>query len=316
MALRAVPDHPKFAELKAILNQPKGSALGWLEAMWHFAGRFTPQGNIGKYSDVAIEAWVEWNGKPGELIAALVESKWIDVDSVHRLLVHDWAQHSDKATKNSLMRSKLTFCTPGVRTEIHGVRTEVPESGTAYGLPVPVPVPEPVPEPVKKQKPSPKEKPSVDVRHTEFKKSFDGYYLRMNSIPAPWDGQEGKSLSRWLIANPTITREQWNRILNNRRRSPVAQGKRLSTWIESAISWLGGIADEWGKEIKNNGSSRITSQSKQAATVEAGRTVIANLLGMDRNGVDEDWGADGGAGEPGEDFIDGERVGGYSRVVT
>lgn len=184
-------------------------------------------------------------------------------------------------------------------------------SGMLEECPLPLPLPN-----TKKQKHSPKEKPSVDVRHTEFKKSFDGYYRRLNSAPAPWDGQEGKSLSNWLIANPTITGEQWNRILNNRRRSPVAQGKRLSMWINLAICWLGGIADEWGKEIKNNGSSRITSQSKQAATVEAGRAVIANLLGMDRDGVNEDWGPDGGAGEPGEDFIDGERVGGYSRVVT
>src|ERR1700676_33196 len=42
MALRAVPDHPKFAALKAALGTPKGATLGWLEALWHFTGRFTP----------------------------------------------------------------------------------------------------------------------------------------------------------------------------------------------------------------------------------------------------------------------------------
>lgn len=47
MALRAVPDHPKFAELKAILGQPKGPVAGWLEMMWHFTGRFTPKGTLG-----------------------------------------------------------------------------------------------------------------------------------------------------------------------------------------------------------------------------------------------------------------------------
>lgn len=141
MALRAVPDHPKFAELKAILNQPKGPVAGWLEMMWHFTGRFTPQGNIGKYTDMAIEAWVEWNGEPGALIEAFVKAGWIDRDPVHRLLVHDWAEHADKATKNALGRSKIAFCTPGVRTEI-------PEVGTPYRPPVPEPVPVPVPEPV------------------------------------------------------------------------------------------------------------------------------------------------------------------------
>ncbi len=51
MALRAVPDHPKFADLMARLGRPKYVALGCLEAVWHFTGRFTPQGNIGKYTD-------------------------------------------------------------------------------------------------------------------------------------------------------------------------------------------------------------------------------------------------------------------------
>jgi hypothetical protein len=65
MALRAVPDHPKFYRLKTILHLNRGSALGYLEGTWHFCARFTPQGNIGKYSDEEIEAWLEWDGEPG-----------------------------------------------------------------------------------------------------------------------------------------------------------------------------------------------------------------------------------------------------------
>jgi len=148
VALRAVPDHPKFSHLKALLGCPKGVALGYLECLWHFAGRFTPQGNIGKYQDKAIESWIEWEGEPGALIAALVESKWLDRDDQHRLLVHDWAHHADKATKNALTRGKLTFCTPTVRIDSQAVRTPSPTCGTAYGLPEPVP--EPVPEPESK----------------------------------------------------------------------------------------------------------------------------------------------------------------------
>ena len=109
MALRAVPDHPKFANLKAILKQPKGPVAGWLEMIWHFTGRFTPQGDIGKYTDETIETWVEWDGEPGFLIAALIQTGWLDRDDLHRLLVHDWAEHADKATKNSMIRRKLHF---------------------------------------------------------------------------------------------------------------------------------------------------------------------------------------------------------------
>jgi hypothetical protein len=147
MALRAVPDHPKFADLKARLGRPKYVALGCLEAIWHFTGRFTPQGNLGKYTDQAIEAWVEWDGEPGALIAALIGAGWLDADPVHRLLVHDWAQHADKATKNALGRAHVGFCTDPVRTPSVQSTDEKPESGTVSRLPEPVPVPVPVPEP-------------------------------------------------------------------------------------------------------------------------------------------------------------------------
>src|ERR1700687_3950916 len=109
MALRAVDDHPKLARLKAILKCGRCQAMGCLEAVWHFTGRFTPQGNLGKYSDAEIEAWVEWWGEPGIFIPALVEAGWVDRDQVHRLVVHDWDKHADDATRLSLKRQKMPF---------------------------------------------------------------------------------------------------------------------------------------------------------------------------------------------------------------
>ena len=160
MALRAVPDHPKFADLQARLDFPRYATLGVLEALWHFCGRFTPQGNIGKYPDSAIEAWLGWKGEPGALIESLVAAHWIDEDESFRLLVHDWATHADKATKQSLIRSKLAFCVPTVHTEREhsssdapvsaidsDVHTPVAQSIDLRPLPVPEPVPEPVPAP-------------------------------------------------------------------------------------------------------------------------------------------------------------------------
>jgi hypothetical protein len=168
MALRAVPDHPKFADLKARLGAGKAVTLGYLEAMWHF---------FGKYSDRAIESWVEWDGEPSELVRAMTDSRWLDRDPVHRLIVHDWREHADKATKQTLKRLNLNF----VSTVYTHEELMKSESGTPYthdaqiehtvhtvgsdpascaltpennfklrALPVPVPVPEsgPVPEPV------------------------------------------------------------------------------------------------------------------------------------------------------------------------
>ena len=149
MALRAVIDHPKFFELKKLIVSGRGITLGYLEATWHFAGRFTPQGNIGKYTDGQIESWVEWHGEPGALVAALVASRWLDKDAAYRLLVHDWPQHADKATKNALVRAKLQFCTPTPSVQNGDMSVQngdmYSENALPYGLPVPEPVP--VPEP-------------------------------------------------------------------------------------------------------------------------------------------------------------------------
>lgn len=152
MALRAVPEHPKFAQLKQRLGRPKYVTLGLLEAIWHFCGRFTPAGNIGKYSDQAIEAWVEWEGGPGALIDALIETHWIDRDPTHRLLVHDWKQHADKAAKQALHRAKEEFCsptvdTPGEQVTTPGEHEDQNKRGEfqPWGLPVPGAVPVPVP---------------------------------------------------------------------------------------------------------------------------------------------------------------------------
>ena len=58
MALRAVPDHPKFAGLKARLSLNKAETMGYLE--WLALLRTVhAAGDIGKQSDAQIESWVE-----------------------------------------------------------------------------------------------------------------------------------------------------------------------------------------------------------------------------------------------------------------
>ena len=168
MALRAVPDHPKFARLKVLLRTNKSGALGYLEGLWHFCGRYTPTGALGKYSDGDIEAWLEWDGEEGALIAAYVKAGWVDVHPEHRLVVHDWHQHADDATRKAVSRAKAQFvglCPDTVETaatEIAKVRMlsdsvgtpaeEITKVRTLSGLPEPVPEPEPVPVPVPVQK--------------------------------------------------------------------------------------------------------------------------------------------------------------------
>ena len=56
--------------------------------LWHFAAKYAPQGDIGRYSDRRIEGALDWFGRGkqlGKLIEALVVAGWIDRDAEHRL---------------------------------------------------------------------------------------------------------------------------------------------------------------------------------------------------------------------------------------
>lgn len=234
MALRAVPDHPKFAELKRLLDAPKHVALGALEAIWHFAGRFTPQGNIGKYPDSTIEAWVEWSGEPGALIEALVSSHWLDRDSIHRILVHDWPQHADKATKQALTRAKQEFCTPTpptvreLKAQIeHGVHTVGTQNSVLSALPVPVPVPEPVPVPVPEPEPvapAPRNQPPKNTRRP----------VAIDKAPVISDRFE----EWWLV---------WSAVRGTASR------------IQASQAWLSIVRRDWEADVFACTSSYLTS---------------------------------------------------------
>lgn len=178
MALRAVIDHPKFSRLKSLLKTNRACTLGYLEAMWHFCGRFTQQGNIGKYPIEEIESWIEWPGESGALIDALIKSKWIDEDPVHGLLVHDWHKHADAATKLALKRSGLEFIVPTVSQQCSD------SVATVLGLPVPVPVSENGIEGNRTEPEEPKEKAPRKETKPKTREAFDDYCKEIGLPPS------------------------------------------------------------------------------------------------------------------------------------
>jgi len=115
--------------------------------------------------------------------------------------------------------------------------------------------------------------PKVASRFSAFRADYEEAFIRSNSVQAPWDAKEATNLSRWMKANSTISRDQWQNILRNRARSPVNQAAPLSRWISNALSWLNGTADDWGKPTKersfNAGQWRQNSDGKARATIEA-----------------------------------------------
>lgn len=141
---------PKFKRLGRELGLPTYATAGLLECLWHFTAQCAERGNIGKYTDEDIAEAVGWEGNAAALVAALILHKWLDKCDTHRLVVHDWNQHADDATKKRVERSGESWAI-AVKTEARrttadngGQRRTMADNGS---LPEPEPEPEPVPEP-------------------------------------------------------------------------------------------------------------------------------------------------------------------------
>lgn len=114
-----------------------------------------------------------------------------------------------------------------------------------------------------------------------FKVDYEKAFHLENQIQPPWDAKEASQLSRWMKANPTITREQWQAILRNRAQSPVNHAAPLSKWIGFALSWLNGQgADDWGKQSKGgfNGFGN-RGQQRTDGNIAAARRAAAAIAG-------------------------------------
>ena len=108
---RGTPEHPKVYDLMEILKRRRPEVLGYLELLWQFTSKYTPRGDVGRFSDARIEAACDWSGRKGQLLDALVQARWIDRDDQYRLVIHDWETHADGTVKKRLIRDKVDFVT-------------------------------------------------------------------------------------------------------------------------------------------------------------------------------------------------------------
>ena len=148
-------------------------AVGYLELLWHFTAKFAPQGDIGRFSDKRIEGALDWTGRGGHLISALVHSKWLDPHLEWRLLVHDWHDHADDSVRKRLNRGRLQFLTLPAKVTGQSSVTDRKVSATqpdngSLPLPLPLPLPEPQPHPQPPPSPAPAVAPVKVNGHAEY----------------------------------------------------------------------------------------------------------------------------------------------------
>lgn len=89
--------------------------MGLLEVMVnHWAPDFAVTGAIGKWNDQDIADGLGWDGDPAKLVAALIESGYVDRHPEHRLVIHDWELHADQGVRNKLKKLGLAFVAKAV----------------------------------------------------------------------------------------------------------------------------------------------------------------------------------------------------------
>lgn len=99
----------KFKQLKRRLKLAHWQVVGVLETLWRVTEANTPEGDIGRLTDDEIAAAFEWEGDSSELVAALVDCRWIDRNESFRLIVHDWSIHCPNHLKGNLAKYGKQF---------------------------------------------------------------------------------------------------------------------------------------------------------------------------------------------------------------
>lgn len=119
-----------------------------LESLWHFAAGYAKRGDVGRFTDEEIASHLEWRGDAAQMVAALVEARWLDRCPCHRLRVHHWKDHADQTVSRSEDVKKRGFLECYDREDLPMlVTTSVSVTPDSQSVPLPLPVPEPMPDP-------------------------------------------------------------------------------------------------------------------------------------------------------------------------
>lgn len=101
--------HPKTLDLAARLGLDRPAALGTLMLLWDFAAEYAIQGDIGKWPNAVISSACDYRADPDSFVEALIHAKWLDINTTHRLIVHDWPDHCERWVKLKMGKLRIQF---------------------------------------------------------------------------------------------------------------------------------------------------------------------------------------------------------------
>jgi hypothetical protein len=106
---RDTPSHPKLVRLARALGVRRYVAVGVLQSLWDWAGRFCPTGDVGRHGFDVMADGIDYDGDPAELVDALVDTGWLDRFDDGRVLLHAWPEHAEDSVHRHLARARMFF---------------------------------------------------------------------------------------------------------------------------------------------------------------------------------------------------------------
>lgn len=203
MKLSAI-ESVKFKKLKLRLQLSQWQAVGLLESIWMFAARNAPIGNIGKHSNEDIAVQIEWAGNPDDLVSALVDCRWLDVDETHRLIIHDWADHLPNWLQANLKRhgKEVAIAEPTKQPTVQVTKQPTVQPASQPTVQPTIPSSQVHPSQVK---PLPDEQPSelgdVSKLTPEQIETMEGYLASVSTRPTMLAG-ESPEFKAWYESYP------------------------------------------------------------------------------------------------------------------
>ena len=230
-------EHPKMVKLMGLLKVPQNHAVGILEHLWHWAGRYSPQGDIGKYTDEQIGQLVAPEVRC--LVKCLVEAGWVDeAPAPFRLVIHGWREHADQRVRKWLERNELRWaeeiaqeiknggaCPDNVRTVSgqnpvqNGVKTGVKNGRCPDGVQPRARATEPEPEPEAEPE------PSGEASAAGFPKSCKTWVAEFRAVPGLDDMRPYKKINE-------VEAERWWMEFGPLRKVAGVEAAVAAAWVE------------------------------------------------------------------------------------
>jgi hypothetical protein len=132
--------------------------------------------------------------------------------------------------------------------------------------------------------PSPRgEKKAPDTRTKPFREALKKYYTEKAKMAMGWDERDGKQLSAFLAAYPSLTIDDWQTILEHRAQSEgVTHSQRACYWLARAADYMLGPLDRYNKPRNGGNTNGNGKQSRDFTDIaDTSRDALEILERMD-----------------------------------